>query len=105
MAHRTEMLQPEQTNRSLQKQMAECLLSADLDEAIEFATRNGWQGVLRELYGLTPALRNGGPRRPVDGMGERWEKGRKNLSTEHARPTRTGRPRAGIGKKRRKRGK
>ncbi|MFQ5764208.1 MAG: hypothetical protein ACE5GT_04715 [Rhodospirillales bacterium] len=42
--------------------MAESLLAAGLDEAIEFAALNGWQGVLSELYGLAPALRQGGPR-------------------------------------------
>ncbi len=71
MAQRPEMLQPEQTNRPLQRQMAECLLTAGLDEAIEFAALNGWQGVLSELYGFAPALCTGGPRRPVGGMSER----------------------------------
>ncbi len=65
MARRPEMLQPKQTNRPFQRQMAECLLTDGLDEAIEFAALNGWQGVLSELYGFAPALYTGGPRRPV----------------------------------------
>ena len=56
MAQRPEMLQPEQTNKPFQRQMAECLLTAGLDKAIEFAALNGWQGVLSELYGFAPAL-------------------------------------------------
>ncbi len=71
MARRPEMLQPEQTNRPFQRQMAECLLTAGLDEAIEFAALNGWQGVLSELYGFAPAFRTGGSRRPADGMREK----------------------------------
>ena len=71
MAQRPEMLQPEQTNKPFQRQMAECLLTAGLDEAIEFAALNGWQGVLSELYGFAPAGRAGGPRRPVGVISER----------------------------------
>ncbi len=62
MAQRPEMLQPEQTNRPFQRKMAECLLTAGLDEAIEFAALNGWQGILSELYGFAPARRTGGSR-------------------------------------------
>ncbi len=62
MAQRPEMLQPEQTNRPLHRQMAESLLTNGLDGAIEFAALNGWQGVLSELYGFAPARRTGGSR-------------------------------------------
>jgi len=50
---------PVQTNLSLQRRMAEILLTAGLDEAIEFAVLNGWQGVLNELYGLASAHHTG----------------------------------------------
>ena len=73
MAQRPEMLQPEQTNRSLQRRMAECLLDAGLDEAIEFAGLNGWQGVLSELSEFAPAHHTAEPGRPIVGMRERWK--------------------------------
>jgi len=41
--------------------MAEILLSAGVDEAIEFAVLNGWQGVLNELYAIAASPRSGGP--------------------------------------------
>lgn len=37
--------------------MAEILLTEGLDEAIELAVFNGWQGVLNELYAIAPAHR------------------------------------------------
>jgi len=52
MAQRLEIHQPEQTNTSLQRRMAEGLLSIGLDDAIELAALNDWQGGLSELYGL-----------------------------------------------------
>ncbi len=103
MARRLEMLQPDQTNRPLQRQMAESLLTAGLDGAIEFAALNGWQGVLCELYGFAPVRRTGRTgSAPAGGIGERWEKGREHPSTGQPRPIRIGSPRTGIGKKRRK---
>ena len=61
MAGRQERHQPEQTNTSLQRRMAEILLSSGVDEAIEFAILNGWQGVLNELYSIVASPRTGGP--------------------------------------------
>ena len=52
MAQRLEIHHPDKTNTSLQRRMAEGLLSSGLDEAIELAALNDWQGVLDELYGL-----------------------------------------------------
>lgn len=57
MAQRLEWHQPKQTNLSSQRRMAEILLTEGLDEAIELAVFNGWQGVLNELYAIAPAHR------------------------------------------------
>jgi len=50
------MTKTEPTNKDFQHEMAASLASSSgLDEAIEFASLNDWQGVLGELRHLRPA--------------------------------------------------
>ena len=50
------MTKTEQTNKDFQHEMATSLASSSgLDEAIEFASLNDWQGVLGELRHLRPS--------------------------------------------------
>ncbi len=48
------MAQADHSNQPLQQRMARSLIDAGLDEAIEFAALNGWNGVLGELRRIRP---------------------------------------------------